>query len=143
MSYAKKSRSISNGRDNIMRISGINIPDNKRIEIALTYIYGIGRPSAGVILRNAGVSADKRAKDLTPEEVNKIKNVLENYKIEGELRQMIRQNIQRLKEIKSYRGIRHVRRLPVRGQRTRTNSRTVRGNVRKTAGSGRRKIELK
>jgi small subunit ribosomal protein S13 len=126
-----------------MRITGINIPDNKRIEIALTYIYGIGRTSAGAILKSAGVSFDKRAKDLTPDEINRIRAAIEKYKIEGELRQLIKQNIQRLKEIQCYRGIRHSRRLPVRGQRTRTNSRTVRGNVRKTAGSGKRKIELK
>jgi small subunit ribosomal protein S13 len=127
-----------------MRLVGINIPDNKRIEIALTYIYGIGRTSANQILRQANVDADKRAKELSPQETNRLKEVIEkNYKIEGELRQVIRQNIGRLKEIQSYRGIRHVKRLPVRGQRTRTNSRTVRGNVRKTVGSGRRKAELK
>ncbi|MBI4119586.1 MAG: 30S ribosomal protein S13 [Parcubacteria group bacterium] len=127
-----------------MRIIGINIPDNKRIEAALTYLYGIGRASAADILKAAGVNVDKRAKDLTPEEVNKIRTVIEkNYKIEGELRQIVRQNISRLKEIQSYRGSRHMRHLPVRGQRTRTNSRTVRGNVRKTAGSGKRKVELK
>lgn len=127
-----------------MRIAGINIPDNKRAEIALTYIYGIGRHSSGLILKNVGINPDKRAKDLTPDEVNKIRSVIEKkYKIEGELRQIIRQNIQRLKDIQSYRGNRHARRLPVRGQRTKTNSRTVRGNVRKTAGSGKRKVELK
>lgn len=127
-----------------MRIAGINIPDNKRAEIALTYVYGIGRHSSGLILKNAGVNPDKRAKDLTPDEINKIRSVIEKkYKIEGELRQVVRQNIQRLKEIQSYRGNRHARRLPVRGQRTKTNSRTVRGNVRKTAGSGKRKVELK
>jgi len=127
-----------------MRLVGINIPDNKRIEIALTYIYGIGRTSANQILRQANVDADKRAKELSPQETNRLKEVIEkNYKIEGELRQVIRQNIGRLKEIQSYRGIRHVKRLQVRGQRTRTNSRTVRGNVRKTVGSGRRKAELK
>ena len=127
-----------------MRLIGINIPDNKRIEIALTYIYGIGQPSAIQILKSAKINFDKRTKDLTAEEVSRLREVIEkNYKIEGELRQMIRQNISRLKEIQSYRGIRHSRRLPVRGQRTKTNSRTVRGNVRKTVGSGKRKVDLK
>lgn len=127
-----------------MRISGINIPDNKRIEISLAYLYGIGPALARKILQATKVDLDKRAKDLTPEEVNKIKNFIEkNYKIEGELRQLLKQNINLLKELQAYRGIRHLRHLPVRGQRTRTNSRTVRGNVRKTAGSGKRKTELK
>ncbi|MBI3046506.1 MAG: 30S ribosomal protein S13 [Candidatus Harrisonbacteria bacterium] len=128
----------------MMRISGINIPDNKRIEISLAYLYGIGPALARKILQATKVDLDKRAKDLTPEEVNKIKNFIEkNYKIEGELRQLLKQNINLLKELQAYRGIRHLRHLPVRGQRTRTNSRTVRGNVRKTAGSGKRKTELK
>lgn len=127
-----------------MRLVGINIPDNKRIEISLTYLYGIGRTSAGRILEVAQIDTNKRAKDLSPQEVNRLKEVIEkNYKIEGELRQVIRQNINRLKEIQSYRGVRHMRRLPVRGQRTKTNSRTIRGNVRKTVGSGRRKADLK
>lgn len=127
-----------------MRLVGINIPDNKRIEIALTYIYGIGRNSAGQILQESKISPDKRAKELTPQEVNRLKEIIEkNHKIEGELRQMVRQNIGRLKEIQSYRGTRHAKKLPVRGQRTKTNSRTVRGNVRKTVGSGRRKAELR
>jgi len=127
-----------------MRIAGINIPDNKRVEVALTYIYGIGHKTSGIILKNAGINPDKRAKNLTSDEVSKIRGVIEKgHKIEGELRQIIRQNIQRLKEVQSYRGIRHSRHLPVRGQRTKTNSRTVRGNVRKTAGSGKRKTELK
>lgn len=127
-----------------MRISGINIPDNKRIEIALTYIYGIGRSLSCLILEKTGIDLNKRAKDLTSEEVSKIKEFVEkNYKIEGELRQAIKQNINLLREIQAYRGVRHSRRLPVRGQRTKTNSRTVRGNVRKTAGSGKRKVELK
>jgi len=127
-----------------MRILGINIPDNKKIEIALSYIYGIGRPTARKIIKEIGLDDSKRAKDLSPEEISKIQNVIErDYKIEGELRRIIKQNINRLVEIKAYRGVRHSKRLPVRGQRTRTNSRTVRGNVRKTAGSGKRKIELK
>lgn len=125
-----------------MRLVGINIPDNKRIEIALTYIYGVGRHLSNKILKEAKVDVNKRAKDLTSDEVNRLKNVIEKgYKIEGELRQTIKQNISRLKEIQSYRGIRHLRKLPVRGQRTKTNSRTVRGNVRKTVGSGKRRLE--
>ncbi len=127
-----------------MRLIGINIPDNKRIEIALTYIYGIGRFLANKILKSAKVDFNKRAKNLTAEEINRLKEIIEkNYKIEGELRQTTKQNIARLKEIQCYRGIRHLKRLPVRGQRTRTNSRTIRGNVRKTVGSGKRKMELK
>jgi small subunit ribosomal protein S13 len=127
-----------------MRISGINIPDNKRIEISLAYIYGIGQSLSRKILTAAKINFDKRAKDLTPEEINKIKDYIEkNYKIEGELRQIIKQNINLLKELKTYRGSRHIKRLPSRGQRTKTNSRTIRGNVRKTAGSGKRKVELK
>lgn len=127
-----------------MRISGINIPDNKRIEIALTYLYGIGRSLSQKILTSSGIDWNKRAKELTSEEVNKIQSLMEkNYKVEGELRQIIKQNINLLKDLQTYRGMRHSRRLPVRGQRTKTNSRTVRGNVRKTAGSGKRKTELK
>lgn len=127
-----------------MRIQGINIPDNKRIEIALTYLYGIGRTLSNKILDSVKIDRNKRAKTLTPDEVNRIQNFIEkNYKVEGELRQIIKQNINLLKDLQTYRGSRHARRLPVRGQRTKTNSRTVRGNVRKTAGSGKRKVELK
>ncbi|MDI6734018.1 MAG: 30S ribosomal protein S13 [Patescibacteria group bacterium] len=127
-----------------MRIIGVNIPDSKKIEISLMYLYGIGRSLSRRILSETKINPNKRAKDLTPEEVSKIQSMIEkNYKVEGELRQIIKGNISRLKDIKAYRGIRHLRRLPVRGQRTKTNSRTIRGNVRKTAGSGKRKIELK
>ena len=127
-----------------MRLIGINIPDNKRMEIALTYIYGIGRFLAGEILKTTKIDFNKRAKDLTPEEIGRLKEAIEKkYKIEGELRQSVKQNIARLKEIQCYRGSRHLKRLPLRGQRTKTNSRTVRGNVRKTVGSGKRKAELK
>lgn len=127
-----------------MRISGVNIPDNKRIEIALTYIYGIGQAASRKILSEARIDGNKRAQNLSSEEIGKIQSYLEkHYRVEGELRQLIRKNIQRLKDLQAYRGIRHLRRLPVRGQRTKTNSRTVRGNVRKTAGSGKRKAELK
>jgi small subunit ribosomal protein S13 len=127
-----------------MRIVGINIPDNKRIEVALTYIYGVGLTSAHEILLATKTNPNTRAKDLTSEEVNRIQEHLEkNYKVEGELRQIVKEKIALLKELQAYRGIRHMRHLPVHGQRTKTNSRTVRGNVRKTAGSGKRKVELK
>jgi small subunit ribosomal protein S13 len=127
-----------------MRIAGINIPDNKRIDVALRYIYGVGPMRATMIITAVGIKADKKAKDLDQAEVNKIKEYIEkNWKIEGELRSIIKQNIGMLKEMASYRGTRHQRRLPVRGQRTKTNSRTVRGNTRKTAGSGKRKVDLK
>jgi small subunit ribosomal protein S13 len=126
------------------RIAGVNIPEQKQILVALTYIYGIGLSLARKILTEARIEFQKRAKDLTPQEVSQLKEIIEkNYKIEGELRQVIRSNISRLKEIQSYRGIRHLKRLPARGQRTKTNSRTVRGNIRRTVGSGRRKAELK
>ena len=127
-----------------MRLIGVNIPDDKHIEVALTYVYGVGRSSARRIIDEVGIDVHKKARDLSPQEVAKLKEAIEKtYKVEGELRQLVRQNISRLKEIKSYRGIRHIKRLPVRGQRTSTNSRTIRGNVRKTAGSGKRKAELR
>jgi|SRR3989344_873510 len=127
-----------------MRILGVNIPDNKRIEVSLTYIYGIGRSASRKILTAAKIDLNKKTGTLTSDEVLKVQGVAEKtYRLEGALRQFIKSNIQRLKDIKSYRGIRHMRRLPVRGQRTKTNSRTVRGNVRKTAGSGKRKVDLK
>jgi len=127
-----------------MRLFGINIPDQKRIDVSLTYFYGIGKTTAQNILREIKIDLAKRTKDLTPEESNKIKDFIEKHlKIEGELRQVVRSNINRLKDIQSYRGARHSRKLPARGQRTKTNSRTVRGNVRKTAGSGKRKVDLK
>lgn len=127
-----------------MRLLGVNIPDQKRIEASLTYVYGIGPVIAKRILAEAKVDPDKRTKDITADEINAIKLVVESkYRIEGELRQLVRSNIDRLKNLQAYRGVRHSRRLPVRGQRTKTNSRTVRGNVRKTAGSGKRKVALK
>ena len=120
------------------RISGINIPDNKKIEYALPYIYGVGLASGRIILKSANVSKDKMAKDLTPEEINRIQSILDrNYKVEGDLRREISDNIKRLKEVGAWRGVRHARRLPIHG-RTKTNSRTTRGNVRKTMGSGRK-----
>ena len=121
------------------RIAGINIPENKQIEIALTYIYGIGLSLARKILREAGIEFQKQAKDLTPDQINQLKEIIEkNYKIEGVLKREIMMSIKRLKDIGSFRGIRHIKGLPVRGQRTRTNTRTVRGNVRKTVGSGKK-----
>jgi len=126
------------------RIAGVNIPDKKRIEIALTYIYGIGRSLSNKILKQAGIDPDLRAEKLSAEQVNKLKEIVEKgYKVEGELRQEKMLNIKRLKDIGCYRGIRHIKGLPVRGQRTRTNTRTVRGNVRRTMGSGRRKAAEK
>lgn len=127
-----------------MRIAGVNIPDNKKIPIALSYIYGIGRPLAQNILAMAKIDEAKRAKDLSQSEINKIREIIEkNYKIEGELRREIMLNIKRLQDIGSYRGARHRKGLPSRGQRTKTNSRTRRGNVRKTMTSGRKKLEKK
>jgi small subunit ribosomal protein S13 len=127
-----------------MRFLGINIPDNKRVEISLTYLYGVGKTRSREILNSAGIDLNKRTKTLTPADLNKIKDAIEKrFQIEGELRQIIKRNVQRLKDLRTYRGVRHLRRLPVRGQRTKTNSRTVRGNVRKTAGSGKRKVDLK
>jgi len=121
------------------RIAGVEIPENKKIWVALTYIYGIGRTLSWKILREAKVNPESKAKDLKPEELNRLKEIIEkNYKVEGELRREKLMNIKRLKDIGCWRGLRHIKGLPVRGQRTRTNSRTVRGNVRKTVGSGRR-----
>lgn len=126
-----------------MRIQGITLPDKKRMEIALTAIYGIGRPLSKKILEQAKVDIDKKAKDVTPDEENAIRAIVESMKIEGDLRREISANIKRLKDVGSYKGGRHARRLPVRGQRTKTNTRTVRGNVRKTMGSGKRAVEKK
>ncbi|TSD02722.1 MAG: small subunit ribosomal protein S13 [Parcubacteria group bacterium Athens0714_16] len=126
-----------------MRILGITIPDNKKLEIGLTVVYGIGRPRAIEILKNAKIDKDKKSKDLTPEQENKIRELIEKYSVEGDLKRKVSSNIKRLKDIKAYRGIRHMKRLPSRGQRTKTNSRTVRGNVRKTMGSGRKKVDKK
>ena len=121
------------------RIAGVNIPDNKIIEVAITYIYGIGRHSATTILKEMKIDANKKAKDLTPDEINGLRDYIEkNYKIEGDLRRQIMIHVKRLKDIGTWRGSRHAKKLPVRGQRTKTNTRTVRGNVRKTMGSGRK-----
>lgn len=127
-----------------MRIAGINIPDNKRVEVALTYVFGVGLTLSKQILKATKIDPDKRAKDLNSDEANRIKEYMEkNFKIEGELRREITQNIKRKKEIGCYQGIRHMRGLPVHGQQTKTNSRTRRGNVRKTMGSGRKPTSQK
>jgi len=124
------------------RIAGVSLPLNKRVDVALQYIYGIGITSSKKILTATGIPAEVRVKDLTEPQANKLREEVEKkYKVEGELRREVLSNIKRLKEIGSYRGIRHTRNLPCRGQRTKTNSRTVRGNVRKTMGSGKRKLE--
>jgi len=121
------------------RIAGVNIPDNKRIVISITYIYGIGNTLSKKILEKAKIDKNRKAKDLTSEEVNNLREIIEkNHKIEGDLRRQIMVNVKRLKDIGAWRGMRHIKRLPVRGQRTKTNNRTVRGNVRKTMGSGRK-----
>ena len=126
----------------IARIAGVTLPANKRIEIAVTYIYGIGVSASHDILAASKINSDTRTKDLTEDEVNRLREYIEkNYKTEGELRREVMSNVKRLKEIGSYRGARHSKGLPARGQRTKTNSRTVRGNVRKTMGSGKRKLE--
>lgn len=123
-----------------IRISGVNLPDNKRIAISLTYLKGIGVARALDILAKAGIDINKRAKALAEEEVAKIRQIIEaeGYELEGDLQRRVLGNIKRLKEIGAWRGLRHARHLPVRGGRTKTNSRTVRGNVRKTATSGRK-----
>ena len=125
--------------NNFMRILGITVPNEKRLEIGLTCVYGVGISSARKILKQVNVDFSKRAKDLTSDEENKIRAIIEGMKIEGNLKREISANIKRLKDIKAYRGVRHMRRLPVRGQRTKTNSRTIRGNVRRTMASGKRK----
>jgi small subunit ribosomal protein S13 len=124
-----------------MRISGVTIPDAKQLVYSLPLIYGIGPARAKVILTEAKIAFNAKGSDLTPEEEQRVRALAEAYTIEGELRREIGQNIKRLKDIRSERGIRHERRLPVRRQRTKTNSRTVRGNMRKTMGSGRRTLE--
>ncbi|OGF22971.1 30S ribosomal protein S13 [Candidatus Falkowbacteria bacterium RBG_13_39_14] len=123
----------------VVRIAGVTLPQDKRIEIGLTYLYGIGRSASNKILKDAGVNFNTRVKDLDSEAVNKLRALIEkNLKVEGDLRREVLSNIKRLREINSYRGSRHAKGLPARGQRTKTNSRTVRGNVRRTMGSGRK-----
>lgn len=122
------------------RIAGVNIPSDKHIVIALTYIFGVGKPTAQRILKTAGINENVKTKDLSEDQIKAIRNLLETpeHRLEGDLRRDVMSNIKRLKEIGSYRGTRHMKRLPARGQRTKTNSRTVRGNMRRTTTSGRR-----
>lgn len=124
-----------------MRIAGVTLPDTKQLVYTLPLIYGIGPARAKDILKKVNIPFDKKGKDLTPDEEQAVRAAAESYLIEGELRREIGQNVKRLKDIGAERGTRHARRLPVRGQRTKTNSRTVRGNTRKTMGSGRRTLE--
>jgi len=127
-----------------MRISGINIPKEKKIEISLRYVFGIGPTLARKVLESAKIDGNIRTKDLTNEQQDTIRAIVEKtYKIEGDLRREIQSNVKAMKDIKCFRGIRHMKHLPVRGQRTKTNSRTVRGNVRKTAVSGKKPSGLK
>ena len=126
-----------------MRIQSITIPDDKQLEFALTAIYGIGRARAKSILSKIGIDSTKKATDLSSDDENKIREVIEKIKIEGELKREVSSNIKRMKDIGSYKGSRHNKKLPARGQRTKTNSRTVRGNVRKTMGSGRKSVDKK
>jgi len=126
-----------------MRILGITIPEEKRIEIGLTVLYGIGRPRAHTILDSAKVAYGLKPKEISVDQENAIRKEVEKFKLEGDLKREVAGNIKRLKDIKSYRGMRHQRGLPSRGQRTKTNSRTRRGNVRKTAGTGRKAAEKK
>lgn len=126
-----------------MRVLGITIPEKKRLEVSLTAIYGIGRSRAKKILDQAKVDWGTKAEELSEEKENEIRKLIESIKVEGDLKREISGNIKRLKDIKAYRGLRHARSLPVRGQRTKTNSRTRRGNTRKTMGTGRRAVEKK
>lgn len=120
------------------RISGVNVPNEKKVLYALTYIYGVGVTTSAKIIKDAQIDAEKRVKDLSETEIEKIRKVItQNYKVEGDLRLEVSQNIKRLKEINSYRGLRHIKGLPVRGQRTKTNARTKRGK-KVTVGSGRK-----
>jgi len=122
-----------------VRIAGITLPQKKRIEIALTYIYGVGETRSKKILELAKMDPNKRTDSISDEEINNLRDIIENnYKVEGDLKRSVLMNIKRLKEVSAYRGNRHSRNLPTRGQRTKTNSRTVHGNVRRTMGSGRK-----
>lgn len=126
------------------RISGVTLPREKRIIVGLTYIFGVGPARAQSVLELSQVNPNTRVKDLTEDETNKIRSIVESkYTVEGELRREVQSNIKRLKDIGTYRGTRHSKRLPARGQRSKTNSRTNRGNTRATAGSGRRSVAKK
>lgn len=136
-------RAISSAKDNfsMLRIAGITIPEGKRLEIGLTAIFGVGRSRAQETLDALGIEYGKRPQDLSAKEETSLREAVEKFLLEGELKRQISANIRRLRDIKAHRGTRHAKRLPARGQRTKTNSRTVRGNVRKTMTSGRRKLE--
>ncbi len=121
------------------RIAGVELPTEKRVDIGLTYIFGIGRSNVVNVIKDAGVDGAKRIKDLTEEEINKLQRCVDKFKVEGDLRQEIEQNIKRLEETGSFRGLRHKKGLPVRGQRTRSNARTRRGK-RKTVGAIRKEV---
>lgn len=128
----------------MLRISGVNLPDNKRIEAALPYLYGIGLPLSQKILAKLGIDPNTRTKDLSEKDANRLREEVEKqYHVEGELRHEVKTDIRRLRDIGCYRGTRHAKGLPSRGQRTKTNTRTVRGNTRKTMGSGRKKSDSK
>jgi len=121
------------------RVSGINLPDNKKIEVGLSYIYGIGPSLSKKIIKETKINTAKKVSELSAEEVSRIQDyIIKNFKVEGDLKRETMMNIKRLKEISCWRGIRHIKKLPTRGQTTRVNSRTVRGNMRKTVGSGRK-----
>lgn len=126
-----------------MRLLGITIPEHKRLFVGLTTLYGVGISRSRRVLRSAGVDPEKRVKDVTADEESAVRKALEAHTLEGDLKREVAGNIKRLKDIKAYRGLRHLRGLPARGQRTKTNSRTRRGNVRKTMGTGRRAVEKK
>ena len=127
-----------------MRIAGTNIPKEKKITVSLGYVYGIGPTLAAKILQKAKIDPNTRTKDLTAEQEDLLRAIVEKeHKVEGDLRREVMSNVKRLKDIKCYRGVRHMKHLPLRGQRTKTNSRTVRGNTRKTMGSGKKPIGLK
>lgn len=126
-----------------VRIAGVNIPNDKRIEIALTYIHGIGHTRSNKILAEAKIDKEQRVKDMKESDINVLREIVEKkYTVEGDLRREVASNVKRLREINCYRGLRHAKHLPVRGQRTKTNSRTVRGNKRVTMGSGKSKAGL-
>ncbi|MCX6736623.1 MAG: 30S ribosomal protein S13 [Candidatus Parcubacteria bacterium] len=128
----------------MFRISSTTLPDNKNLDVALSYLYGIGRPLALTILKKANLDPHIKIKNLTSEQTAKLREIIEKtYRVEDDLRREVRGNIKRLVNIGSYRGTRHIRKLPTRGQHTKTNTRTVRGNVRKTVGSGKKKSSEK
>ncbi len=136
-----KTRATSNVRVNLfMRISGITIPDEKHLSYALTAVYGIGLSRSQTILDELGIAQTTKATDLSTEQENSIREKIESFTIEGELKRKVSSDVKRLKDIDSYRGSRHAKRLPVRGQRTKTNARTLKG-AKKTMGSGKRKLE--